>query len=51
MMPMFEGIYVPMFTQFLKDGVFQATEHHENAGKAMLDELLRWTEAMKALRG
>jgi NAD(P)H-dependent FMN reductase len=51
MMPMFEGIYISMFSQFLKDGVFHANEHHENAGKAMLDELFRWTEAMKALRG
>ena len=50
MMPMFEAVTIPLFTQYLKDGVFSPTEHHEKAATVMLDELLRWTEALTALR-
>jgi NAD(P)H-dependent FMN reductase len=50
MMPMFEAVGIPLFSQFLDAGVFKATEHHEKAATAMLDELLRWTEALKPMR-
>ena len=50
MMPMFEGVVIPLFSQFLKDGVFLPTEAHEKSATAMLDELLRWAEALKVLR-
>jgi NAD(P)H-dependent FMN reductase len=50
MMPMFESVTIPMFTQYLKDGVFTPTEAHEKAATVMLDELLRWTDALRPLR-
>jgi NAD(P)H-dependent FMN reductase len=50
MMPMFEGVAVPLVMQHLKDGVFTPTELHEKAATTMLDELLRWADALKALR-
>jgi NAD(P)H-dependent FMN reductase len=50
MMPMFEGVGIPLVTQHLKDGVFTPTELHEKAASVMLDELLRWAEALKVLR-
>jgi NAD(P)H-dependent FMN reductase len=50
MMPMVEAVTLSLFSHFLKDGVFAATEAHEKAATAMLDELLRWAEALKPLR-
>jgi len=50
MMPMMEGVPIPFFSQHMEAGVFKATESHEKAVVAMLDELLRWAEALKTLR-
>ncbi|CAN5492477.1 NAD(P)H-dependent oxidoreductase [soil metagenome] len=51
MMPMVESVAVPFFNQFINDeGIFDPGEVNEKAGAAMLDEMLRWTEAMKGLR-
>jgi NAD(P)H-dependent FMN reductase len=51
MMPMFESVAIAMFTQHLADGVFTPAETHEKAATVMLDELLRWTDALRVLRG
>jgi NAD(P)H-dependent FMN reductase len=50
MMPMFEGVGVPFFTQQIENGVFKPTAAQETAATAMLDELLRWAGALKTLR-
>ena len=50
MMPMFEGVGIPLFTQHLKDGVFTPNEFHVKAATTMLDELLRWANALNVLR-
>lgn len=50
MMPIPEAVSIAVFSSFLKDGVFNANEQHEKAATAMLDELLRWTEALKPMR-
>jgi NAD(P)H-dependent FMN reductase len=50
MMPMFEGVGIPLVTQHVKDGVFTPTEQHEKAATTMLDELLRWADALAVLR-
>jgi NAD(P)H-dependent FMN reductase len=50
MMPMVEAVNIPFFTQFVQDGVFKANETHEKAVAPMLDELLRWADALKTLR-
>lgn len=50
-MPIPEGVPVPMFSQYIgKDGVFRPSEPIEAGGKLMLDELFRWAEALKPMR-
>ncbi len=51
MMPIPESVAVPAFTQYIgEDGVFRPTEQIAQGGRAMLDELLKWAEAMKPMR-
>ena len=50
MMPMVEAVNIPFFTQFVQDGMFKANETHEKSVSPMLDELFRWSEALKTLR-
>jgi NAD(P)H-dependent FMN reductase len=51
MVPMTEAVNIPFVQQFLdSDRVLQPNEVMENAAKAMLDELARWTAATQALR-
>ena len=51
MMPLPEGVTIPLFSQHLEAGAFKATEAHEKSGTVMLDELFRWSSALSALRG
>lgn len=49
--PLNEQVMVPNFTQTLdENGKFQATQLHNDSAKVALDELLRWTNAIKPLR-
>jgi NAD(P)H-dependent FMN reductase len=51
MMPLPEGVTVPMVSQSIdKDGVFRPSELVQASAKVMLDELIRWAEALKPLR-
>lgn len=50
MVPLPEAVSVPMFTDYLEDGVFKGTERHERAAAAMLHELGRWARALQVLR-
>jgi NAD(P)H-dependent FMN reductase len=51
MMPMVEGVAIPGFEKHLdKDGVFIADETLDGAAVKMLDETLRWADALKVLR-
>ena len=50
MMPMVEAVNIPFFAQLMENGVFKSNETHDKAVPVMLDELLRWSEAMKVLR-
>jgi NAD(P)H-dependent FMN reductase len=50
MMPMVEAVNIPFFTQLIENGVFKSNETHDKAVPVMLDELLRWSEALKTLR-
>jgi hypothetical protein len=46
-----EQVTIPVFTQYINDaGAFVPTELHEQSAGVMLDELLRWTDALKVLR-
>ena len=50
MMPMVEAVNIPFFAHHVKDGVFTPNEMGEKSVVPMLDELLRWSEALKPLR-
>ena len=50
MMPMVEAVNIPFYAQLVVDGVFKANETHDKAVTVMLDELVRWSEALKTLR-
>ena len=50
MMPMVEAVNIPFFTQLIENGVFKSNETYDKAVGPMLDELLKWTEALKRLR-
>lgn len=51
MMPL-EGVPIPMVGSFLgEDGVFKANEHHIGGANLLLDELHKWAEALKPMRG
>ena len=52
MMPMAEGVAVPMVTQLLdQDKKFMPNDLIKTAATTMLHELHRWAEALKAMRG
>ncbi len=50
MMPMVEAVNIPFYTQLVDNGVFTSNETHDKAVPVMLDELLRWSEALRTLR-
>ena len=51
MFPVFEAVSIPFHTQFIdEEGNVQANEVMEQAGDAMLDELVRTEEALRSLR-
>ncbi len=52
MMPMVEGVAIPMVAQSLDVQTgFKSNDHVESAAKAMLDELFKWAQALKPMRG
>jgi NAD(P)H-dependent FMN reductase len=52
MMPIPEGVPVPLFAQAIdkEAGTFKANELHEKSANTMLNELLRWADALKPMR-
>ncbi|HEY2071525.1 MAG TPA: NAD(P)H-dependent oxidoreductase [Rhizomicrobium sp.] len=50
MMPIPEGVVLPNVFGQIKDGVFTGNEFNEQGAKATLNELLKWSEALKSLR-
>ena len=51
MVPMVEAVNLPFFTQMMDNGVFKGNETADKAVAPMLDELHRWANALKPLRG
>jgi NAD(P)H-dependent FMN reductase len=52
MVPILEGVVVPMVAQQLNERkAFVPTTLHTDSAGIMLDELKRWAEALKPLRG
>jgi NAD(P)H-dependent FMN reductase len=50
MMPIPENVWLPNVFQQLKDGVFTPNEFNEQGAAALLNELIKWTEALAPLR-
>lgn len=50
MVPMTEAVNLPFFTQMMENGVFKGNETADKAVAPMLNELLRWANALKPLR-
>ena len=50
MVAIVEAVAIPFFSQLMENGVFKSAEVHDKAVGPMLDELLKWTEALKPLR-
>jgi NAD(P)H-dependent FMN reductase len=51
LVPLFEAVLIPFVSQFLNDeGQIQANEIMDEAARVMLDELVRWSGALKTLR-
>ena len=50
MMPIPEAVAIPFFTKQIESGIFKGGETQDQAPRVMLDELLRWTGALKTLR-
>lgn len=48
--PLTEGVGIPNFPQFIADGTFTPNELITTGGTAMLNELVRWAEALKPMR-
>ena len=48
--PVVEAVNIPFFNLHLKDGVFSPPDPQEQAIKPMLDETLRWANALHTLR-
>lgn len=52
MVPLVEAVVIPMVAQQLGENKqFKPSDAHASSAKAMLDELLRWAEALKPMRG
>lgn len=51
MMPIPEAVAIPMVWNSVADGKLTVPEGQTKAATAMLDELARWAEALKPLRG
>lgn len=45
-----EAVHVPFFAQLMEAGKFKGGGVQEKAAVAMLNELIRWTDALKALK-
>ena len=50
MVAIVEAVAIPFFSQLMENGVFKGAEVHDKAVGPMLDELLKWTEALRPLR-
>lgn len=51
MVPLVEAVNLPFFSQYFDEsGHFQGTDSHITSAHGMLEELHRWTEALKPMR-
>lgn len=48
--PLPEAVTIPFVAKHLADGAFRSEKAHEDSATTMLDELHRWTNALRTLR-
>lgn len=49
-MPITDAVVIPFVANHVKDGAFTPNEVQEKAAPALLDSLVRWSDALKVLR-
>lgn len=50
MVPLVESVSLPFVAKLVADGAFAATDAHDKSADVVLDELLRWAEALAPMR-
>ncbi len=50
MVPLVEAVAIPFFTKHIENGIFKSDEVLDKAASIVLDELVRWDNALKTLR-
>jgi NAD(P)H-dependent FMN reductase len=50
MMPIPEAVTIPFFTKQIENGLFTPADAQQTSAGVMLDELFRWTVALKTMR-
>ena len=50
MVPLVEAVAIPFFAKRIENGVFTSDDVLDRSASVMLDELVRWNEALKTLR-
>lgn len=50
MMPILEAVTIPFVNNQIEDGEFKSSEINEKAAKSLLDELFKWSSALKTMR-
>ena len=50
MVPIVEAVTIPFFSKLMDAGAFKGGETHDKAAVALLDELLKWSDALRVLR-
>lgn len=50
MVPLVEAVVIPFFAKRIENGVFTSDDSIDKSASVMLDELVRWNEALRVLR-
>ena len=50
MVPLPEAVHISFIAKAIEDGKFKPTPQNESGARALLDELHKWTEALRGLR-
>jgi NAD(P)H-dependent FMN reductase len=50
MVPLVEAVAIPFFARRIENGVFTSDDSIDKSASVMLDELVRWNEALKTMR-
>ena len=50
LVPIVEAVHLPFVAHLIENGTFKNSEAHDKATSLMLNELVRWTDALQTLR-